>query len=615
MSIGTVGPGANPAIVDSRSARAHAARMTYRTLGVLASCALAGCTSVVATPGDTDGSGDTDGTTSTPMPSTTTTSSDGSSTTDLPTSGADESSGSSGGADESSSTGSPTQGAPARFALRLQDPAQIVWIEYADGDVTQPVDLLPDAPRGYAISTTSTFDDDRFLAACWRVPPSLDTTCGVFDLAAEQPSFASLSTGDLDGEFLQRHPEWVPATRTVWTQASTVKGEDAGVFMSEIVDGTPTPSTRVLDPGEVLSGFAVGPDGSQLTYTHEAEDGGTELYVRSTDPSSEDAPTLFSTPAPDGFRNATVRLLPTHDAVVYAVHYETNLIPNTASLWFVDLSGGTASAPVRIDGDTAAPNRIDREVIAPDEHAMAFWVGPEDDGFSGEFLWVDLSSGSPQPPERISDLSDAAATIVRPQWSPDSRWFGYEADHNGSGLRSLYLVEAAGSSPGTPMQVGDGIAVGDVVAWFFSDDGQWLYVTAGFGQQEPRVFRVDLSGAMPAEPEAIEGPPGWADGEMILSADGLAMLHPAIDGSRSLAWADLSADRLRPSVLVHDPLPRNVDVSFGARFSADTSIAAYGERGDDGLSALRLFDRSTGDTVSVDDTLSVGVIYPAPSRR
>ena len=589
--------------------------MAYRTLALIAQWVLTGCTGIVATAGDTDGSGETDRTTTTATsPPTSADASSGSDTTGTPGSSGGSSSDSSGGADESTSTGSQTATNPVRFAFRTQDPTRLLWTEYTDGEATSPIDLLPDAPEGYTLSTTAAFDDGRFLSTCWRVLPGLETTCGIVDVSTDPPSeFRSLIGGDLSEGLLLAPPTWVPATRTLWLRASSVEGVDAGVFASEVVDGSPSATVRVLEPGEADS-FSVGPDGLQLGYRRETEDGNTELYVRSTDPKSKDPPTLFSTPAPEGFRNATVRLLPTHDAVIYAVNYPTNLIPNTASLWFVDLSGDTPSAPVRIDGTTTAPNRIDREIIAPDEHAMAFWVGPDDE-INGEYVWVDLSSGAPQPPERISDLSDASAAIVRPQWSSDSRWFGYEADHGGAGFRSVYLVDASGSSPGAPIQIGEGISVDDVSAWVFSADAQWLYVTAPFGQPEPRVFRVDISGETPGDPEVIAGPPGWADGEMILSADGMAMLHPAIEDSRSLAWADLSAEVLRPSVLIHGPLARDVDVTFGARFAADASAVAYSERGDDGVSLLRITDLASGDVAVVDDEIDVGSIYPMPAPR
>ncbi len=172
-----------------------------------------------------------------------------------------------------------------------------------------------------------------------------------------------------------------------------------------------------------------------------------------------------------------------------------------------------------------------------------------------------------------------------------------------------------GQPHGTPIQIGEGMSVDDVTAWLFSEDAQWLYVTAPFGQPEPAVFRVDISGNTPGDPEVIAGPPGWADGEMILSRDGSAMLHPAIDESRSLAWADLSANPLRPSVLVHDRLPGDVDVRFGARFSSDASAVAHTERGADGGSRLVLTDLASGESVAVDDSLEVGWVYPMPAPR
>lgn len=532
------------------------------------------------------------------------------------------------GDETTGTTGSPPADGQARFAVRLGEGIgdELVLVEYTEGTLGPETDLLSGLPEDLVLTTTTTVDDGRFLVPCWRVLPAAAVTCGIIDLASDPPGpFQSLASGAVPEGTLIRSPSWTAATRTLWFVPFALPDDgDVGIFSAPVRDGELGPPQLVLEPpaGQELVDYAVGPQGLQLGYVLQAEDGGTTSHVLSADPLDDTPSVLISDPPQPDQRVGVPRLLPEASAAWYAVRDDTNMQPNAASLWFVDLSGASPAPPVRMDTPVGAEQRLDPRAWAPDRHALTYWVGPIDDIFAGDLMWVDLSSGSPQPPVLISTLASTTVTIRSAVWSADSRWLGYEAGEGSPDGNALYLVDSSGPVPTDPVRVGEGLVLdGGVYHWAFDQDSQWVYVIAEIDKENTGLFRVDISSGAVGATQLIEGPAGWVDEELVFSHDGSALLHSALQGgasSRQIALADVAGRLVEPSVLVNSPLPKGSWVTYGPRFSADDSVVAYRESTSDPAlpRQLRLADRGSGEVIEVDfGERGVGAIYAAPPAR
>lgn len=533
---------------------------------------------------------------------------------------------SSAGDETTGTTGDPIANGRGRFAVRVGEGIgdELVLVEYTDGRLQPEIDLLAGLPEDLLLSTTGTADDGRLLVSCWRVLPSAAQTCGIIDLASDPPGpFQSLASGAVPEGALIRYPSWAAATQTLWFVPSVLPDDDdVGIFAAQVTDGELGPSQLVfeLPEAQTLVDFSVGPDGLQLGYALEAEDGATASYVMSADPLDDTAPVLISAPVPPDQRTGVPTFLPEASAAYYVVREDAIGPPNLLSLWFVDLSGESPAAPVRMDTLTGAERRLHVRAPAPDRHALTYGVEPVDDVLAGELMWIDLSSGSPQPAVPVSTLSPGAVSIRSARWSPDSRWLGYEADLEGPDSAGLHLVDGSGSVPGAPIHVSEGlVAGGRVWEWAFDQDAQWVYMVAQIDEENPGLFRVDVSSDTPGPVQAIDGPKGWVDEELVFSHDGSALLHSASEGSvRQLALADISGELVEPSIVLNGPLPKGNSVTFGPRFSADDSVVAYVENTPDPDTPrrLRLADRSAGEVVEVDfGDRSAGAVHAAPQPR
>lgn len=590
---------------------------------------LVACADDVATPLDTD-----DGTSSTSTQGATdsgsTSGTASASTTENPTTSGDETtststSTSSGAVDEtgSTSTGEPQLEAHARFAVRTGEPGAygLVFVEYDQGQVSAPLDMLTDVPAGFNMTSADLIDDERLLVACGRIELELERECGVLDLAQDPPGpFQNLVDGDVPDGVWMSLPTWSPATQTLWFAPEFLpEGGYPGIFSAQVEDGVVASPALVFQPAidEELRSFTVGSDGQRIGYVLGLPDGSTHTHVRSAEPLDDASDVVISTPAPAGMRNGGPVLLPEHDAALYARSFDINTNPHIESLWFVDLSGDMPGAPVRVDDLAGTTDRISRYLVAPDRHALVYWSMGAEGGMNHRIVWVDLSTGTPQAPVEIYATSDETALLQSWAWSSDSRWVAYRAGPDFSD-QGVHLVDASGQNPGLPIDLSEGLVEGGgVLHWIFDHDATALYFIGQVEQIEPRLFRVDISGDTPGTREPFGGPGGRPDDELILSHDGTALMHGVIGDKRQIAVTDVGARALEPWVVLNAPLDEDEDdnVRFGARFSADDTVVGYRQAALDGPNTLHFVEvAAPGEAVAVEG-FDVAAIYPAPAPR
>ncbi len=529
----------------------------------------------------------------------------------------------------SSGTGDAGATGRARFVLwvELDDETRDArLLEFSNGEVGALIELLPDLPQGSTLSSGSVVNGGHILHLCWETnATTLETHCGVIDLSTSPPGpLQSLVTGPIPKEV--RMPSmsmvsarWSAETQAFWFAPLTLEGEDMGLFAARFADGQLESSKLLVEPipGQERSSFSISPDGALVTYTLRSSGDEAIAYVASTDPSDRTPAMAIGDGGEDGFGPTQALFLPTRSALHYGAWGQPRPSTKLASLWFVDVSGDRPPGPIRMDVPSAEPVSVRAERPAPDGHALTYWVGARDSVDGGELMWVDLSSGVPLAPVRVSTISNAAAQQYSASWSPNSRWLVYKATHEDPGTEDLYLVSGSGSTPGDPMLVSEGLVHGEWLnLWAFSPDSRWLYLVAPIDHELPRLFRVDVSGDSPGPLQEVEGPAGRVEQELHFSHDGTALLYPTYDMSRrQLAFLDSSG---QPARRISAPLPEGHDViSWRVAFSIDDSVVAYLEDGPgvDSPQRLRLVDLAADGAVTAIDELNVVGVQAAVDVR
>jgi len=510
--------------------------------------------------------------------------------------------------DDTTTTGEPGSGR-ARFVVRQpvegSDDLELVLREYADGELSPPLELTPGLPPGGGVGVITYADSGRVLAYCTLDPAMVERPCFAIDLTAHPPGPAqSLLAGPVPANTLLSVVSWIEATETFVFRTNDYSGVNPSAIFSAAVPGGVLQGPELVaqaGAGESIDDtIRVRPDGAWVSYVLVSELGPHNAFVAPLDPPDPSAVVMVSDlVAPDLYAN-TPTFVPDQEAVFYSVDDDPMPGPTDDSLWFVDISGPVPTVPLRVDDPLPDEFDVRGPLVAPDGHALVYWVGQT---VEGDLMFVDLAPGVPQPPVLVSTLGAEQTLINNHRWSPDSRFIAYLAAHEQPDTDDLHLVEASGDAPGEPILVTGGLIPGGGVSFYtFDPSSSWLYYVAQQEGPDPQMYRVELSGSEPGAPQRVSGRNGPLTGEIIGSLDFASVLYTAEPGSpfgRELHFVDVSGADPSEAIRINAPLADGVEVAFSSKFSRDGSVVLYGERGpeDDDPSPLRLVDLTSGEVL------------------
>ncbi len=251
-------------------------------------------------------------------------------------------------------------------------------------------------------------------------------------------------------------------------------------------------------------------------------------------------------------------------------------------IFFVDLSGATPAAPVKVNDPPAPGEDLQPVRLSPDRLQLAYFVGAD---LRGEVHVATFDGATVSTPQRVSTLGDQQAYPANITWSPDGRWLVYLAEHQQPDALDVYAIDMSGAVPSGPMLVSSGGVVPGSSApeLFFDDDGGWLYIGGEIDSDVPELYRCDLSGAMPGPVQRVSaevGPAGAVLPVVILSNDSNWALYFVDDGARSLWMVDVSGDQAGEAQRVHGRLSAGEEHGFFTRWSPDDRAILYRTQSD-----------------------------------
>lgn len=460
--------------------------------------------------------------------------------------------------------------------------SELMLYEYADGEILGPLSLTPDLPPGGGLSRLEVFDEGRVLVYC-VTDPALDAgPCSVVDASARPPGppqpieGGSIAAGSIVTELL-----WVDAIDALVLRTVDPDGvEPRAIHVATFTGGVLQPPEVVVSEGageSLLAGTAIRPDGARLGYGMGLDAGPGNGFVVPLDVPDPGATVMVSDVVNPAWRASAPSFVSGHDAVTYTVD-DSAPGPTEDSMWWVDLSGAVPGAPIRIDDPLAFEQEVRRPAVAPDGHALIYWAGAS---LAGDLLFVDLSTGAPQPPVLVSTLGPQQVYIRDSYWSPDSRWIAYQGAHEAADTYDLYLSYAPGSVPGDPVRASGGVVLGsDIEWWAFDASSTWLYYVASEDAADGlQLFRVAIDGAAPGAPQRISGDDGLVNGDIEWSHDGSMMTYTAGTSPREMFLVELGGEEPGVPIRINAPLAEGVDVRFFGRFTQDDSAVIYAETG------------------------------------
>jgi hypothetical protein len=534
-----------------------------------------------ATPIDTDGSTGAstgvDATASTQSPPGTSTDIDD--TGSVSTSSGDDTSGS----DSGTTTGGQSTGR-ASLILRadLDTPGvdQLYRIDYVEGVLTDPLEISGPPGEGIGLTPFSDSGTKLFYRAIDSPPPPY-MYIPIDGGEAGSVSPVSQAPAPEAGAFSQP-VLFADETRVAYWAAEDTAGTNQAIYLADIDSvAVSPPVVAVATPpaGEHLdTDVVVSASNEWMSYSHSTEGGAANTWILPISPLESGAAVQVS-----DLDQATQRVtgpavfVPGDQAVWYRADRDIDLVNE---IFFVDISGPTPAAPVKVNDPLSPEQYLNPARISPDRTRLAYFVGQD---LLGDVYVVTFDGNTVSAPLDVSTLGDGEAAPSRLDWSPDGNWLTYVAEHEQAGAQDLYLVDMSGAEPSEPMLVTQpGVVVeGGIAAVVFDPTADWLYIIASIENEAPELYRCELSSGSPGELQKVSGElvdGGWLPGTIVLSHDSSRVLYHAFEDdpdALELYMVDISGAEPGPATKLNAPLAAGENVSFSVDWSWDDSAILY----------------------------------------
>ena len=524
------------------------------------------------------------------------------------------------GDEDSSESGDTTEGAQSgggrfiSFAYWFDEPGgELLLHSYEDDVLATPQPLIPTLLAGTDLSNVGVVDDGRGVTYCLHDGPTSE--CFVVDVSSETPAAAQSFEARM---YIQAYlPESQTFLLWVRDEAEGAPPEHEEIYAATYQDGVLSAPQRVLayDEAQPFDAYDLHPssEGDLLAFTRVPDEGPGEAYLASIVGPDAESITMVSAVADPERRTMNPRVAPGGQAMTYV---EAPLLAAslTDELYFVDLSGPTPAAPIRIDETVVDQPLLLGPLFSPDGSALVYWRGA---GGLGDLYFVDLSGGVPSPPVVVH--SEAPDQVWREgmQWSADGRWLAYVA-HTAEPGSAVYLAERSGLGLSAPISIADDSPVFQESPWF-DPESTWLYF-----RDDGELHRANVWGVGPGLAQRVSdaAPPFVL--HVFPTRDPGTLMYSTSDPERGRGIHVVDIDGRRPggAQRLDASVPRGWSISPSLEPAWDASFAVYQECSPEtdgcadvhaGTRNLVLADRMSGEVHLVSET-SYAALALAPAR-
>lgn len=395
----------------------------------------------------------------------------------------------------------------------------------------------------------------------------------------------------------------------------------AAVWIAPLEDGVPGAPQLVAEPPTpndvVVALPEIAENGAWMLVESGpgAGEGPNNIFLASlSDPDPGGLLPVSDLDGPGGFAEKAT-ILPGDAGVIYRAERDT---PGK-DLWIVALDGGVPGAPLRVNAPFVAPQDtwgVQGIHVSPTGSGVVFWVADLAGDESGHLQWAALDGAAAAPPLALGPQSLDIAQASRVAISSDGRWIVFEAADPDLDAQALWLVDVASGAPTEPVRVAG--PVEDAVVTFprFDSTATWLYFdVAPELTAEAELFRIAVGGASPGAPQTVSGD--------LVEHDGVGRAFAFSEDDAQVAFATRDASNLvyvvdvggaEPSSPVAIELPLSADRRIeGAWFSEDGSALLVGAPTENGVnSQLWLLDLTAAAPPAMIFDAMTGVV-PLPS--
>jgi len=392
------------------------------------------------------------------------------------------------------------------------------------------------------------------------------------------------------------------STRVVYRSDQETAGIDE-LFLVDVEGNIPSKPVKVsgdMGTDSDVDSFRISDDGNTLVYMADQDtDNLDELYYVDLSGDIPASPVKANgTLQVDGEIDA-FSLSKDGNSLVYQADQDTD---DVYELYLVDLSSGTPSADTKISGTMVTDgDTYDRDFGITDDGNAVVFIADKDTDDIFEIYFVDISGSSPAAPVKLNDALAADREVAYFVMSSDGGHIVYRADRDTDDQFELYYVDNSGNTPESPVKLNDtlGGSGSDVEEVHISSDGSTVIYRADQDTEGvDEAYVVDLTDPSPA-PEKINGTL-VADGDVLklaLSSDGSKAAYIADQDTNTydaLYYVDISSGTPFSEIEISGPLDAGRDIS-NVIFSLNGEKIVY--RGDQDVSAqfeLYYVDVSSG---------------------
>ncbi len=256
------------------------------------------------------------------------------------------------------------------------------------------------------------------------------------------------------------------------------------------------------------------------------------------------------------------------DRVLYIADQDTDTV---YEMYYVNLAGAAPAAPVKISGTMVAGRSViaSGAQLSADGLAAAYRADQATDNVN-ELYYVDLSGASPLAAVKINSPLPTNSDVDDFTLSRDSNSLIYRADQDVNADLELYYVDLSGASPAASVQLNDPLPTSaDVDTYTLSRDGNSLvYRSDQDVLNDVELYYVDLGGASPAAPVQVNDTivtDGDVTGYHRISADGQAVVYQAdkeTDDVTEIYHVNMSGAAPGMSIKLNTALPTGADTHY-----------------------------------------------------